>query len=97
MAVICNSQDNIQEYRLLKFRSCMETASSVCDDALDDCVRVSELTISWVLQTRAESCGSGHQQVSTVEFKTPELSLRNTMRPSIWLFKVLLSFCLCGG
>ena len=36
----------MQEYRLLKFRSLMEAVSWVCDDALDDHVWVSELTIS---------------------------------------------------
>ena len=45
-AEICNDQDNMQEYSLLKFRSIMEAENWVCDDALDDHVWASELTIS---------------------------------------------------
>ena len=45
-AVIRNGQNNMQNYRLLKFSSIMEAVSWVCDDALDDHVWVSELTIS---------------------------------------------------
>ena len=36
----------MRNYRLLKFRSIVEAVNWVCDDALDDHVRVSELTIS---------------------------------------------------
>ena len=45
-AVICKRSKNMPDYRLLKFRSIMETVNWVCDDALDDHVWVSELTIS---------------------------------------------------
>ena len=45
-AVICNGQNHMCNYRLLKFRSLMEAVSWVCDDALDEHVWVSELTIS---------------------------------------------------
>ena len=45
-AMICNGQNNMQDYRLQKFRSIMEAVNLVCDDALDDHVWVSELTIS---------------------------------------------------
>ena len=38
-------QENMQEYRLLKFRSIMMIVNWVCDDALDDHVWVNELTI----------------------------------------------------
>ena len=43
---MCNGQNHIQYYRLLKFRSIIEAANWVCDDALDGHMRVSELTIS---------------------------------------------------
>ena len=46
-AVICNGQNNMQNYMLLKFRSIMEAANWVCDVALDDHVWASELTISY--------------------------------------------------
>ena len=45
-AVIRNGQNNMENYRLLKFSSIMEAVNWVCDDALDDHVWVSELTIS---------------------------------------------------
>ena len=45
-AVIRNGQNNMQNYRLLQFRSITEAVNWVCDDALDDHVWVSELTIS---------------------------------------------------
>ena len=82
-AVMCNGQDNMQEYRLLKFRSTMEAVSWVCDDALDDYVWVSGLTISCreakVLEALQYDlanpcivqwvcCGSRHQQVSIGDF-----------------------------
>ena len=44
--VICNGQNNMQEYRRHKFRSIMEAVNWVCDDALDDRVWVSERAIS---------------------------------------------------
>ena len=43
---ICNGQNNMQNYRLLKFRSMTGAVSWVFDDALDDHVWVSELTMS---------------------------------------------------
>ena len=45
-AVICNGQNNMQDHWLQLFRSIMEAVNWVCDDALDDRVWVSELTIS---------------------------------------------------
>ena len=45
-AVICNGQENMLECRMQKLRSIMEVLNWVCDDALDDHVWVSELTIS---------------------------------------------------
>ena len=45
-AVICNGQKNMQDCKLQQFRSIMKAVNWVCDDALDDHVRVSELTIS---------------------------------------------------
>ena len=45
-AVLCNGQENMQEYKLLKFRSIMEAVNWVCDDALEDRVWVHELTLS---------------------------------------------------
>ena len=41
----CDGQDHMQNYRLLKFRSIMEAANWICDDALDGHMWVSELTI----------------------------------------------------
>ena len=43
---MCNGQNNMLNYRLLQFRSIREAVNWVCDDALDDHVWVSELTIS---------------------------------------------------
>ena len=45
-AVICNGQNHMHDYRLLKFRSIVEAVNGVCDDALEEHVWVSELTIS---------------------------------------------------
>ena len=45
-AVICDRHENTQEYLMQEIRSIMEDAIWVCDDALDDHVWVSELTIS---------------------------------------------------
>ena len=45
-ALICNGQVNTQEYLMQRFRSVMEGVTWVCDDALEDHVWVSELTIS---------------------------------------------------
>ena len=45
-AVICNGQNHMQNYRLLKFRSFLEAVNWVCDDALDDHAWVSSLTTS---------------------------------------------------
>ena len=39
-------QEAVQNYRLLKFRSIMKTVNWVCDNALDEHMKVSELTIS---------------------------------------------------
>ena len=45
-AVICNGEENTQEYLMQRFRSVMEGVHRVCDDALEDHEWVSELTIS---------------------------------------------------
>ena len=45
-AVLCNKQNNMQNYKLFNFRSIMEAVNWVCDDATDEHVWVSELTIS---------------------------------------------------
>ena len=45
-AVVCNEQEPMQNYRLLKFRSVMKAVNWVCDNALDEHMKVSELTIS---------------------------------------------------
>ena len=45
-AVVCNGQGPMQNYRLLKFRSIMKAVNWVCDNALDEQMKVSELTIS---------------------------------------------------
>ena len=44
--VICNGQNHMQNSRLFKFKSIIEAVKWVCDDALDEHVWVSELTIS---------------------------------------------------
>ena len=45
-AVICNGQNHAQNYRLFKVKSVMEAVNCVCDDALDEHVRVSECLIA---------------------------------------------------
>ena len=45
-AVICNGQENTQEYLMQRFRPIMEDANWVCDDVLNDHEWVSERTIS---------------------------------------------------
>ena len=45
-AVICNGQGNTHVCLMQRFRSVMEGVNWVCDDALEDHVWVSELTIS---------------------------------------------------
>ena len=40
------SKNNVQNYRLLIFRSILDAVNWVCDGALDDHVWVSELTLS---------------------------------------------------
>ena len=45
-AVICNGQNHMQNYKLLKFRFIRETVNGVCDNALDEHLWVSELPIS---------------------------------------------------
>ena len=110
-AVICNGQDNMQEYRVLKCRSMMEAVNWVCDDALGDHVWVSELTISCqeakVFGSSAiRPCKPMHSPVGYVVVLGTEKSLsevferwrdprKNTMKQSIWLFG-LLSCCLSG-
>ena len=45
-AVICNGQENTQEYLMQRFRSILEGVTWLCDDALEDHEWVSELTRS---------------------------------------------------
>ena len=45
-AVLCNGQNHMENYNFVKVRSIMEVAKWVCDDALDERVWVSELTMS---------------------------------------------------
>ena len=45
-AVVCNGQNHMQNYRILKLRSVKEAVNWVYDDALDEHVWLSELTIS---------------------------------------------------
>ena len=76
---ICNSQHNMLGYRMQQSRSIMEAVSWVGDDALDDHLWVSELTISWQEAKILEAlqydlanpcvvqwvcCGSRHRQFS---------------------------------
>ena len=42
-AGICNGQNHMQNYRVLKVRSIMEAVIWVCDDALDELLWVSGL------------------------------------------------------
>ena len=110
-AVICNGQDNMQEYRLLKSRSVTEAAKWVCDDVLDDHVWVSELSISCqevkVLEALqyhlAHPCLVQWSKLWFSASTSPNrrflndgVILENTMKQSIWLFRVL-SFCPSGG
>ena len=44
--VVCDGQDHMQNYRLFKFRSNVDAVKGVCDDALEERMWVSELTIS---------------------------------------------------
>ena len=100
--MICNGQNNMQEYRRHKCRSIMEAVNWVCDDALDDHVWVSERAISCqeakgLQYDLANPCivqwgmlwlfGTNKSQSEIIEqWSDPS---ENTMRRSIWLLRVL--------